>query len=131
MKTLRPIAAWTSNSNPELAVLRPYEAWALSSSWEGQVRNPSDWLLQQWLEVWSVKHGRPYDVFEVPPRMSAKEASAMEKQLTRYGRVVTTLPRKGAWVIGAATPAIEIKQAEEIQSKFEAEMISRGWLGRK
>jgi hypothetical protein len=40
----------------KLAVLRSYKAWSLTSYNAESILNPQDWLLQQWLEVWAVKH---------------------------------------------------------------------------
>jgi hypothetical protein len=37
------------------------------------IRKPADPMLQQFLDVWAVKHGRPYDVLEVPPKQDDAE----------------------------------------------------------
>ena len=60
-------------------MLRPYTTWALSSRWQDKVRNPADWMLQQFLEVWAVKHGKPYDVFEIPPGQTPADREMMDK----------------------------------------------------
>ena len=115
-----------------LAVLRPYSVWAQASLWEDQIRNPADWMLQQWLEVWAVKHQRDYDVFEVPPRLSGAARAALDKALKNYRYVVSTEPRGGAWVIGAGTAgtAVDRRRGRDYQAGFEAEMVKRGWLSR-
>ena len=112
-----------------VAVLRGYKAWALSSEWEGKIRNPADWRLQQWLEVWAVKHGMPYDVFELPPSLNAEERAKMERDLKNYDWVVTTEPRAGAWVIeGGAGEVVDKNQGKAVQQQFENEINKRGWL---
>ena len=113
-----------------LAVLRSYRAWAMSSRCDGKVRNPADWMLQQLLEVWSVKHARPYDVFEVPPKLTDAERRKLEAELKRYDFVVSTEPRKGAWVIGAGTEFTVVAPAAagELRRGYEAELKRRGWL---
>ena len=121
----------------KLAVLRSYRAWALSSRWEDKMRNPADWMLQQLLEVWSVQHGQPYNVFELPPVLSRDEAAALDAALKEYAWVVSTVPRDGGrqgdsstWVIGAGTEgqAADLNSANELRKKYEAELKSRGWL---
>ena len=114
---------------PTLAVLRGYEAWAQSSLWDGKIRNPADWLLQQWLEVWAVQHGQPYDVFELPPSMTEADRTALENSLKAYAYVVSTVPREGAWVIGQGTTgkAVDPASAKEVRKRFEEEIQQRGW----
>ena len=114
----------------KLAVLRSYTAWASSSIWEdGQLRNPADWMLQQLLEVWAVRHGRPYDVFEVPPHPTSDERAAIEKELVKYPYIVSTMPWRGAFVIGEDTSghAIDLGKAKETQQMYETELTRRGW----
>jgi hypothetical protein len=116
--------------NANLAVLRSYNKMAATSIWEnGQIRNPSDWLLQQFLEVWSVKRKQPYDLFEVPPVMSASERYNLEKQLKKYTNIISTLPWPNAWVIGndEITPIVEQSKAKEYQQKMDVELIHKGW----
>ncbi|MFC1717696.1 hypothetical protein ACFL6S_28805 [Candidatus Poribacteria bacterium] len=114
----------------QLAVVRSYRTWALSSRWEDQVRNPADWLLQQLLEVWAVKYGKPYDVFEIPPELGQEERDSLEAALKRYPFVVSTEPREGAWVIGKDTEgtAVQRHATQEVRRHFEEELKSRGWL---
>ena len=111
----------------DVAVLRPYRVWALSSLWKnGKRRNPADWLLQQFLEVWAVQHGQPYDVFEVPPSGLRPKAEAA---LNTYAHVVSTTPHDHAsWVIDAEQTVMDTERAGAIQDRFEAEMNERGWL---
>lgn len=113
-----------------LAVLRPYRTWALSSRWEDKVRNPADWLLQQFLEVWAVQKGQPYDVFELPPAMTAAEKETLEKDLKGYAYVVSTEPRDGAWVIGVGTEGktVDVATAADVRRGFEKELKEKGWL---
>jgi hypothetical protein len=111
----------------DVAVLRPYRVWALSSLWKnGKRRNPADWLLQQFLEVWAVQHGQPYDVFEVPPSGLRPKAEAA---LNTYAHVVSTTPHDHAsWVIDTEQTVMDTERAGAIQDRFEAEMNERGWL---
>ena len=127
----RRLAAGASpKPQARLAVLRPYRTWALSSRWGEQIRNPADWMLQRLLEMWAVKRGQPYDVFEVPPAMTPEEERKLEADLRRYPMVVSTEPREGAWVIGSGTEgtAADPATAGALQSEFEKELESRGWL---
>ena len=123
----RLLAAPPPKPKAQLAVLRPYRARALCSLHEQQVRNPADWLLQQLLEVWAVKHGRPYDVFELPPESSEEDKRRLDAELKGYRLVVSTEPYPGAWVIGEGTigTCIDVSRAGEIQDRFEAELERR------
>ena len=113
-----------------LAVLRPYRSWALSSLCEDTVRNPADWMLQQFLHVWSVENGQPYDVFEVPPALTPAQRETLETGLRAYAHVVTTEPRQGAWVIGEGTAgtAVPTRQASALRKDFAEQLRRRGWL---
>jgi hypothetical protein len=113
-----------------LAVLRPYRTRALSSLWEGRVRNPADWLLQQFLEVWAVERGQAYDVFELPPALSPAGRDAIETSLKRYPLVVSTEPHEGAWVIGAGSEGetVDPRTAGEVRRRFAADLAARGWI---
>ncbi len=126
LKTNPPAAV-----RPELAVLRWYDAWALTNyTADSHVRNPADWQLQQFLEVWAVRHGQPYDVFELPPGMDAAAREALRKDLTKYRYVVSTRPWPEAWVIGEGTETMTIDPATEPlqQSRYEAALKQKGWL---
>ena len=114
----------------KLAVLRSYNAWAVSSRWEDQIRNPADWMLQQLLEVWAVQHRQPYDVFEVPPEISPAERNVLAKELQQYPYVVSTLPWKGAMVVGAGTEgrSVDPETAKQVQREYELELSRRDWL---
>jgi hypothetical protein len=114
----------------KLAVLRSYSSMATASLWEnGQIRNPSDWLLQQFLEVWSVQRKQPYDVFEVPPVLTASQKTNLENQLKNYTNIVSTLPWKGAWIIDGKQIGNTVDQAKanEWQQKLEKELDKKGW----
>jgi hypothetical protein len=113
-----------------LAVLRGYRTWAQSSLLEGLIRNPGDWELQQLLEVWAVKHGQAYDVFELAPALSGDARAALAKQLARYPWVVSTEPWKGAWIVGEGRfgTSVDPATAAEVQSRFEKQLTARGWL---
>jgi len=114
----------------KLAVLRSYNSMAIASLWgNGQIRNPSDWLLQQFIEVWSVQRKQPYDVFEVPPVLTASEKENLEFQLKNYTNIVSTLPRKGAWIIDGKQIGNTVDQleAKEWQQKLEKELDKKGW----
>jgi hypothetical protein len=116
-----------------LAVLRSYRAWALSSRWEDKVRNPADWMLQQWLEVWAVQHGQPYDVFELPPVLGKAGEEVLSAALKKYEWIVSTVPREGAWEVGTGTEgqAADLGKAGDLRREFEAQMKQRGWLDAK
>jgi len=114
----------------KLAVLRSYNAWASSSIWEtGQLRNPADWMLQQLLEVWAVRRGQTYDVFEVKPHLTANERNAIVKELRNYPYIVSTMPWKGAFVVGENTAGqiIDPGKASETQKMYETELTRRHW----
>jgi len=116
-----------------LAVLRSYVAWSVSSRCDGHVRNPADWLLQQLLEVWAVKRGLAYDVFEIPPSQTPEQRDRLANELKRYDFIVSTQRHEGAWVIGEGTDGQEIdpSDAPRIQDDFERELISKGWLSER
>ncbi|HWR99979.1 MAG TPA: hypothetical protein VN249_05150 [Prolixibacteraceae bacterium] len=123
-------AALPPKPKAKLAVLRSYNKMATASIWEnGQIRNPSDWLLQQFLEVWSVQRKQPYDVFEVPPVLTAAERANLEIELKNYTNIVSTLPWNNAWIIGneQIAPIVDQSKATEYQQKMESEMVQRGW----
>ncbi|HWR51828.1 MAG TPA: hypothetical protein VN428_12015 [Bryobacteraceae bacterium] len=115
---------------PRLAVLRSYRAWAQSALSDGMLRNPADWELQQLLEVWAVKHGLAYDIFEVPPVLTAAEKQRMSSELKKYPHVISTEPWPSAWVIGAGRDGRTVDPATsaEVQQRFEKELATRGWL---
>jgi hypothetical protein len=112
----------------KLAVLRGYVPWALSSKVDRAVRNPADWMLQQVLEVWAVEHGQPYDVYELPPTLSQAEVAKLSRELQGYPYVVSTIPWKGAWVVGHGTNTQMIApgKAREVQARYEVELKRRG-----
>jgi hypothetical protein len=126
----RLLASAPSKPKARLAVVRPYRTWALSSQCNGQIRNPADWMLQQWLQVWSVRHGQPYDIFEVPPGQSAAQREQLQVALKSYPFSVSTEDRDGVRVIGAGTEGtvIDPATAEQLQSRYERELITTGWL---
>jgi hypothetical protein len=109
----------------KLAVLRGYGPWAISSKWEERIRNPADWMLQQFLEVWAVRHGQPYDVFELPPAAQTPDGA-----LANYSHIVSTVPRRGAWVIGVGTACetVDPGEARKYQDRYAAELAARGWV---
>lgn len=114
----------------KLAVLRSYNAMASASLWEkALIRNPADWLLQQFLEVWSVQMNKPYDVFEIPPQLTAQQMKDLRKQLKKYPYIISTLPWKGAWEVGEETKdtVIEQTKAPDWQLQFASEIQKRGW----
>jgi hypothetical protein len=115
---------------PKLAVLRSYNALSLSSIWENdQVRNPADWLLQQFLEVWAVDQKKPYDVFELAPMLTSAQLKGLKNELKKYPYIVSTIPWEGALLIGDKTNGTWIadSQAKEFQQTFEKQIIQRGW----
>ena len=114
----------------DLAVLRGYRAWAQTSTVDGAIRNPGDWELQQLLEVWAVRHGLAYDVFELPPALSAEEKAALKRDIAKYRWVVSTEPWEAAWVVGQGTmgTSVDPGTAAAVQEKFETQLRQRGWL---
>jgi hypothetical protein len=114
----------------KLAVLRSYKAWSLTSYNAESILNPQDWLLQQWLEVWSVKHRQPYDVFEIPPVQTPEQHQKLESELKKYDYVIATEPWEKAWIIGENTMSSSVKpdQAAKYQEQFENEMKEKAWL---
>ena len=113
-----------------LAVLRPYNKIALMSLMEnGQVRNPDDWLLQQFLEVWAVQLGQPYDVFETPPKMTAKQESELKKELKKYSFIVSSSDFENAWNVDEMNYSVIIdKSASKYYQEKYIEKISKlGW----
>lgn len=114
----------------KLAVLRSYNAMALTSIFEnGQIKNPTDWLLQQFLEVWSVQRKQPYDVFEVPPVLTAKQKANLEEQLKNYTNIVSTVPWKDAWIFNDKVIGNIVDQTKttEWQQKLEQKLGEKGW----
>lgn len=113
-----------------LAVLRGYRAWSATSLWEGLIRNPADWQLQQLLEVWAVRHGQAYDVFELPPRLTPAGRSRLAEELKGYRYVVSTEPWEGAWIIGGGTAGQTADPGSDwsVQRRFEEQLRARGWL---
>jgi hypothetical protein len=114
----------------KMAVIRSYKSWAVSSQLDGQIRNPADWLMQQLLEVWAVKYGYAYDVFEVPPGLSTDEKHKLEKDLKKYPYVVSNIPWSNAWVVGENTMSQLIPKTEAAyyQDEFERQLKERKWL---
>ena len=116
---------------PQLAVLRSYNTMAATNLWEnGLIRNPADWLLQQFLEVWAVKLKRPYDVFELPPNLNDQQKKDLIRNLSKYPYVVSSIPWEKAWVIDGKEANRIIDRSEETQNwqnLFETEIVKRGW----
>ncbi len=115
---------------PKLAVLRSYNTMAAYSMWEaGTMRNPADWLLQQFLKVWSIKLKRPYDVFELPPNMSDQQKDELIRTLRKYSYIVSSIPWENAWVIDGkeVNQVMNYAEAQNWQDKFETEIGKRGW----
>ena len=97
---------------------------------ESEADGSRSWMLGQWLQVWSVRHGQPYDVFEVPPGLTAAQQEQLKVVLKGYPMVVSTVAHEGARTIGAGTEGtvIDLALAEQLQSEFEKELIASGWL---
>jgi len=113
-----------------LAVIRSYNAWALTNRIDERIRNPHDWLMQQWLTVWSIKHGQPYDVFEVAPNLDQASLDSIKALIKSYDHVISNIPFENAWYVGEGIDEQEIplSKAPEYQDTFEAEIRKRGWL---
>jgi hypothetical protein len=114
----------------KMAVLRPYRVWALSNLGHNGIRNPGDWMLQRMLDVYAVKYGQAYDVFELPPAMDEAARAKLDAELARYQVVVSTEPRDNAWVIGDGmeTQEIDPATAPQVQDQFERELRQRGLI---
>jgi hypothetical protein len=115
---------------PKLAVLRSYNAMATYSLWENEfIRNPADWLLQQFLEVWAVKLKRPYDVFELPPHLNDQQKNELIRSLRKYPYIVSSIPWEKAWIIDGkeVNQVIKDSEAQNWQNQFETEITRRGW----
>jgi hypothetical protein len=114
----------------KLAVLRSYKAWSLTSYDDESILNPQDWLLQQWLEVWSVKFRQPYDVFEIPPVLTSEQRTKLESDLKKYDFLISTEPWLNAWVIGENTAGQTVKpdDAAKYQAQFESEITAKEWI---
>jgi hypothetical protein len=97
---------------------------------DGKLRNPADWELQQLLEVWAVRHGLAYDVFEVPPLLSAADKQRMTRDLAKYAHIVSTEPWPNAWLIGAGPRGrtVDPTTSDQVQQQFERELAKRGWI---
>jgi hypothetical protein len=102
----------------------------MSSQSDREIRNPADWMLQQFLEVWSVTHGLPYDIFEVPPAVDVARNERLKAELKKYPMIVSTVPYEGAMVIGAGTEGKKVNPltAGRVRSLFERDLKSRGWI---
>ncbi len=124
------------NENPpekpkaKLAVLRSYKAWSLTSYNEDKIMNPQDWLLQQWLEVWAVKYGMSYDVFEIPPVLTSEQRKQYENEVKKYEYLVATESWANAWIIGENTIGSTINPGEAMvyQNQFESEIKGKEWI---
>lgn len=109
-----------------LAVLRPYSVWALSNNENGSLlRNPADWLLQQFLMAWSCDRHLAYDVFELPPLAVMKDEELLCEELSHYEFVVSTIPRKGVTkLIGAGSEGsvVNLNSSKAVRAQFNREI---------
>lgn len=111
-------AAFHAEANREkqmarLAVLRPYSVRALVCDVEkGFVRNPADALLGSFVRAWSVRFGREFDVFEIPPDESPEERARRDAALAKYDWIVSTVPYPRARVIGSGTEGTVMTPAQ-------------------
>lgn len=114
----------------KLAVIRPYSSRALWMYNEGQVRNPADYLLQQFLEVWAVKHRQPYDVFEVFPGLNPEELKELKKNISEYPYIVSTVVWDGAKIIGENTNSTLYNPSENeiVREDFDRKIREWGWV---
>jgi hypothetical protein len=97
---------------------------------DGQIRNPADWLMQQLLEVWAVKYGKAYDVFEIPPDLTQTELEDIQSRLREYPCLISNISWENAWVIGENTNATLIPKSEaaSYQLQFENQLKEKKWL---
>lgn len=96
-----------------LAVLRPYTVRASLcdvASWS--LRNPADAILAEFVRLWSVENGLPYDVFEIPPFETPAARAAREAELQKYAHIVSSAPYPGAYVVGAGTEGQTISRSK-------------------
>lgn len=112
----------------KLAVLRPYLTRAQLSLCGDEYRNPADWYLQQFLEVWAVEEDQPYDVFEFSVE-EWQHAERITEQVADYPFVVSSVAFTGAWnVADRVPPAVSTDQAAEVRAAFRKQVRERGWL---
>ena len=127
--------AKTSWDKPKarLAVLRPYSMRALVCEVEQEkrwaFRNPADVLLGSFVKAWSVRFGRQYDVFEIPPDESPGERDARDRALAQYDVIASTVPYPRARVIGAGTEGTVMTTAQmhDAYMNFVAEIENGKW----
>ncbi len=84
-----------------LAAIRSYDAWALNSIADGKITHTDDWMLQQFLYVWSVTLHQHYDVFEVKPQLAQPASDSLMIQLKKYKYIVSNIDIPGAWNISS------------------------------
>jgi hypothetical protein len=112
-------------SRARLAAIRFYDEWALSSAHgEYGVRNPGDWMFQQFLIAWSCDKGLAYDVFEVPPTIDERGMAALAERLAGYRFVVSNASFPGAKAIGGGTEGAvaDVRDAPAVRGRFLAEI---------
>lgn len=123
-------AAVRAKPTARLAVLRPYDVRALACEVErGAIRNPADALLGTFVRAWSVRFGRAFDVFEMPPDESPEDRVRRDAQLAKYDRIVSTVPYPRARVIGVGTEGTVMTPAQRhaAYQKFVAEIENGKW----
>jgi len=109
---------------PPLAVLRPYTTRAVccaqGAAWAAW-RNPADRILREYVNAWSVDHGRLYDVFELPP---APIPPSLAEELKKYQYIVSTVPYPGARVLGEGTEGtvMDMNALQALRRQFSAEI---------
>ena len=114
----------------QLAVVRPYAERSLVMYSEGKVKNPADYLLKQFLDVWAIQYSKVYDVFEVPPGLTETELDALKEEIRAYPFVVSTTHWEGAKVVGENTLSTlySVDNDEETRAKFAGQIKEWGWL---
>jgi hypothetical protein len=113
-----------------LAVVRPYSKRALVSLTDGLIKNPADYYLQLFLNVWAVDFKQAYDVFELAPGLSTGKLDSIKNQIKGYKHVVSNIEWENAFVIGNDLDRKfhSTKDDDRIKEKFHDEIVELNWI---
>ena len=114
----------------QLAAIRPYGKKSLLSISDGKIRNPADYLLEQFLITWSVNLRQPYDIFEIPPDLSEQQLDSVSETIKKYPFIVSTIQWDNAWVIGKGLEGqyYDHNLNEETRDDFIKKIKEKGWF---
>ena len=110
------------HKHAELAVVRPYSARAVVGV-DGRSAS-ADEKLRDFVRDWSVRLGREYDVFEVPPFRTEEEKAALAKELKGYRKVISSVDWPGAENVAAP----RLKPTPPLQKRLNTGGHSRNGL---